>query len=433
MKALLDHDPSAEQGVILCLMASPREGIAKVKQSNLGAKAFCHNAYSSFIDVCERLLLAGFEVNEHSINGRLLEYVAAGNLSENEYKHLIGLWHSDLLLPEEIHQHVQRVSTYHAMRQSVAAAERFIIAAQERPAKVHQLLPPYMAELSAIAEGATPENPLPSAILSKEKPLQYYPSGFRSIDDEFGGWLRGHMVVWGAPTGEGKTAVGCCAAANLLQKGLGCLYFSPEVKSTLIINRIMCNLADITYREAMERHADNPVAEDERKYWETVLDDSLRIYHRVSTVADITMRIRWHMDETGFGERLGLVVLDHLHFISGIKSVGDNGQWRGNEASYWGEVTRRLLDAIHTHDIPFLLFAQLSVAAHRAFKDEGDLSVFTFKNSGEILNNSDIAYLMRKHPDKPNMAEVFLKKNRIYGNQDKYEWAYDPIHYRMTG
>jgi replicative DNA helicase len=429
-KATLHHDPAAEQGVVLCLMAAPQSGIMQVLQNNLSYRSFGELKYGVFVRLVQELFLQGHELSRHAITGRMLELVHAGKLSERDYEHLIVLWNSDGLSPDEITPHLKRVAVFDTMRRAVLATSRFEQQAREQPAKIQQLLPPLLVELSAIAEGATPEDPRMYAIIRRARPSRAIPSGFQSIDEMFGGWLRGTITTLAAPSEHGKSSVACSFTANLLAGNHAVLYITPELPQWVVAYRILCNLASISYREA-EHGADNPAAEEARQAWIDVMHESLRIYEKVYTVADVIMRIRWHLQE--FGERLALVIVDHLHFLRGLKEVGDMGAFRGNANSYWAAVMQRFVDCVKTHDLPLLLLSQLSLDVQRRLARDGDVDVLSFKEAGDIYDASDVAWLIRRDPDLPNQTIAYLKKNRLKGLHNKYAWRFDPEHYRVAG
>ena len=423
----MSHDPTAEQAIVLGIMASPRDNISLLLQANLLPDSFCNIAYKAFIKAGIQLFREGSQVTQHSLNGKLLEMYHAGELKEDSYSHLVGMWNADLTV-DDIREHMQRVATFHAARKTIEAADKLSEEIKAKPTKILQILPAYMAKLSAIAQGSSPEDPRPKAIYANKRPLISFPSGLNIVDDEFSGWLRGRLSIIGGPTGHGKTALGCSAVANLLRQGFAAIYFSPEVEAIDINNRILCNLASITYREAMEEHADNDASEEERKYWIEQMQDNLRVYHRVYTPFDITLRTGWHVDE--FQDRLAIIVVDHLHYLTGIKSLGDFGSWKGNEASYWREVVMRLHDVVIANNTHMLLFAQLPDDVSQRVRT-GDISNIRFKNSGDIMNIADCGWITHKHFDKMNTTKLYLVKNRLYGNQRECELDYNPKYYRM--
>lgn len=231
--------------------------------------------------------------------------------------------------------------------------------------------------------------------------------GYRDLDRLLGGIMPGDICVVAATTSQGKTALALGVARNVV---LGCggnrcpapaLMFSLEMSRSQITLRLLCaeggvdgmrcrrgTLTDSDYQrilEGRERWADAP-------FW---VDDERNL-----SVAQMASRCR--RLSSRIGRSLGLVVIDHLQFIT----------YRGKEttrAAEIGAIMKALKSLAGELGCPILLCSHLSRRADAPDAKKPNLS--HLKESGSIEQDADVVIFLhgdREHP----VREAIVAKAR---------------------
>ncbi len=87
---------------------------------------------------------------------------------------------------------------------------------------------------------------------------QYFiPAALHDVERAFGGYARGELTVFSAPTGEGKTAFGLQELLDKARRGYGAVYVSTEVYAHVLTERLVSHDAQINYDQVRKGYSDH--------------------------------------------------------------------------------------------------------------------------------------------------------------------------------
>lgn len=243
-------------------------------------------------------------------------------------------------------------------------------------------------------------------------PLELVPTGFDRLDEKLnGGFIKGTLISIGARPSVGKTTFAINIAKH--NPGLKILFFSLEMSSRMIYDRLIADCADIDYGAAgMHRVNFETVKSVLRRYENlTVIDD-------VSEVERICSIIRELKPE--------LVIIDYVQIVQSKNKFVDNRQ----RVDYISQMLKRTAKKTGS------CIASLSQLT-RSGKEKPTMSAL--KESGGLEQDSDYIillhrpYVLDKSSDdvKPGEASLILDKNK-FGSTGEIEYDFDGRHQRFT-
>lgn len=260
------------------------------------------------------------------------------------------------------------------------------------------------------------------------------PTGIDSLDRMIGGWHRQQFAILAGRPSMGKTAIATSAIWRTAKAGHGVLVFSMEMPKRALAARVLSDLSwspddRIPYSDAMARLLN----ERQRAVWgrmaavyETlplVIDDQ-----RGLTMAEIAARTRAEAQRyERNGQRLGLVVVDHLGLVK------PSGRYAGNKVNEVGEVSDSLATLAKDQDVAVLALHQLNRGTEARENKRPGLA--DLRNSGDLEQDADVVcfayreayYLERAQCDagspeemqrqtelrqRQNTLEILVAKNR---------------------
>lgn len=240
----------------------------------------------------------------------------------------------------------------------------------------------------------------------RDTPSVPYP--FPSLNDILLGQRTQEIVVWGAPTGVGKTQMMREVMHGLITNTndrVACLMLEESVAKTTL------GWMSFYAQKPLHKCLDTVSQEELRKYWEMAVKDN-----RISLLDHqgwrnelevLKARIRYQAKALG----CKWVALDHLHIA--LSSVaGASGDWSGID-----ELMTELRSLVHECDIGMHLVSHTS----------GDRSLRGSKGIAQLADA--VIFLERdKHHDDPdmrNMTKVVVDKNRFAGDTGSFWIRYD--------
>lgn len=217
-------------------------------------------------------------------------------------------------------------------------------------------------------------------------------TGFEDLDELTGGWQRTDLVVVAARPSVGKTAFALQSAIAAASANVPTMFVSLEMNGTQLADRAVSHITGVN-----ALHIRNPrdMDEDEWPLLTSVTtrteDLPLRIDESSSSTVDaIAARVR----QVDAEQRLGLVVIDYLTYITPPKS----------ETTAEGiQIITRMLKALAKElNLPVILLSQLN----RDGDDEPELK--HLRGSGAIEQDADVVVFLHR-PDKANRELVKVK------------------------
>ncbi len=241
-------------------------------------------------------------------------------------------------------------------------------------------------------------------------------TGFFRIDQIIAGFAPDDFVLLGARPSMGKTSLALNIACNVAESDNDVLIFSKEMKAQHLIQRIICSNAAV---DAHKIYQDAPGMDEEREK----LLAYLNAYHQhplpitivdcVDTPSEIQTLIRQHCRV----RKLKLVIIDYIQLLM-------LSQREPDLRHRVTEISRQLKLITQREGIPILALSQLS--RQPANRTDFIPRMSDLRESGALEQDADMIMLLhredyyhkadpdwiRDNPDKLNLAEVIIDKNR---------------------
>jgi len=214
-------------------------------------------------------------------------------------------------------------------------------------------------------------------------------TGFRSLDAVLGGWRRKEFSILAGRPSMGKSTIALSSLIATAQTGVGVMLFSMEMPSFSLSTRILTDLAwtpedRISYADAMAKRIS---ARDFERLGRAaahrgtipfVVDEQ-----RGLTMAEIASRTRAEAQRMErAGQRLGLVVVDHLGLIK------PSGRYAGNKVQETGEISDALATLAKDQDVAVLALQQLNRGTESRENKRPTLA--DLRNSGDLEQDADV-------------------------------------------
>lgn len=257
------------------------------------------------------------------------------------------------------------------------------------------------------------------------------PTGFKDVDDLFHGFRGGDLVILAARPGVGKTSFALNLAVNAAKSGAAVAFFSLEMSSGQLVQRILCAEA----RASLSKIRGGYISEGD---WGAIADASnklskLELFIDDSpglSILEARAKARRELRRT---EGKGLIIVDYLQLMQPPAARRD-----GNRSVEVGEISRGLKVLAKEMDMPVIALSQLSRAVEMRGKKRPMLS--DLRESGSIEQDADIVMFIDRSmdeveaddPDRPNMgaAELIVAKHRNGPTRD-IPLAFNPEYTRF--
>ncbi len=235
-------------------------------------------------------------------------------------------------------------------------------------------------------------------------------SGFPDLDRLTNGFKPGQLVIVGAATGMGKTALADQIAVRVaIEDRVPVAIFSLEMSRPELVQRMLCELARVD-SQRLER---GMIGDDEvRRLTKALgpLGDAPVWVDDCPLLDEMALRLKARQAKARLG--VELVVVDYLQLMT---SAGrSDGRNRVQEVSM---ISRGLKAIARELDITVLALAQLSRAPQSRPDKRPVLS--DLRESGSIEMDADVVmfiyrddYYNREKSEKPGIAEIIVAKHR---------------------
>ena len=240
------------------------------------------------------------------------------------------------------------------------------------------------------------------------------PTGFKDVDDLFHGLRGGDLVILAARPGVGKTSFALNLAVNAAKAGTSVAFFSLEMSSGQLVQRILC--ADA--RVSLSKIRGGFISEGD---WGQIADASNRLSKLELFIDDtpglsiLEARAKARRELRSVPKEKGLIIVDYLQLMQPQTARRD-----GNRAVEVGEISRGLKILAKEMDMPVIALSQLSRAVEMRGKKRPQLS--DLRESGSIEQDADIVMFIDRSMDEAeaesdgrpplNTAELIVAKHR---------------------
>lgn len=258
-----------------------------------------------------------------------------------------------------------------------------------------------------------------------QKPIDLLYTRYSKIDKIMGGLQRGTLTVIGARPSVGKTTFSLNIAQNIASYGKKVIFFSLEMTSEQIINRLVsrgCNLDYSTLQKAVTSEQRQSIID---YLGDPKIKDHLSIIDDTNCVESICSTIML--------ENPDVAVIDYAQIIRTLKSNDENPRTR---IDY---ISAELKAAAKRKGTRVLLLSQLrrpeagkkykspsmaDLKESSGLEQDADYVVLISRPFAETAKTSDNNYL-------PQYATVTVDKNR-YGRLGRVDMNFDGSHQSFT-
>jgi replicative DNA helicase len=234
-------------------------------------------------------------------------------------------------------------------------------------------------------------------------------TGFIDLD-RLMGFRPGRVTILAARTSMGKTALALNFATNAARSGASVLFFSLEMDSLEIGDRILSSLSGV---DGLKMQSGNLTSDERRAIVEASAEYSQFPLHiddgPVQSMQSISAVCRRHKRKHG----LDLVIVDYLQLVS-----ADNS--RDPREQQVAKISKRLKVLARELEVPVLCLAQLNRQSETSRDNRPRLA--HLRESGAIEQDADVVafvhrpeYYETEPAEKERLkgkAEIYVEKNR---------------------
>lgn len=218
-----------------------------------------------------------------------------------------------------------------------------------------------------------------------------WPTGFRRLDDQTGGWFPGQLIVIAARPGMGKSSYALNVAANMAAlprvdddcDGYAVHFFSLEMPKEEIGHKLICSMTGID-TSAVRRRQLTPDERGEynRGAW-TLGNAPLWIYD-ASSLSVIEMRAIVRGAKRKMPRRRHVVMIDYLQLAKGERHE------RGSREEEVSGIARGCKAMAKDLGVPVAALSQLNRAVETRSASDKRPTLADLRESGEIEQAADV-------------------------------------------
>lgn len=230
---------------------------------------------------------------------------------------------------------------------------------------------------------------------------------WRALNRTLHGLQRKRYMVLAAPSGAGKTAVGCCWSRQFSVKlNEPVLYFTFETGRETLIDRITAGISGVETDKVTTGMISKDEIEEVHIAAAMVAEAPLMVTERGRTVEEAMAIIRH--DVLTRGTRV--IVVDYIQLMRMAEKP--RGVSRHEEL---GIISEKFLEAAHDLDVSIVVLAQIN----RSGIKSGISSKEDIGDSYKIVQDADIVYLLREK-SKDEIEESGAQTGDAFGLLDKH-------------
>lgn len=275
-------------------------------------------------------------------------------------------------------------------------------AAKDKPGKFHELA------VSALAD-----------LLRPRERGQVVMTGLELLDQTFGAWMGGELVVLAARPSVGKTALASQIAMHNAAKSRPVLFVSLEMTSRELVLRELCGRAGLSSHTIRTSH----VMESDVERLQVELGDvgAIPLWIWAPPAARLSEVRAMAMRQAASADGLGLLVVDYLQLVR-----PDNPRTERFERVT--QTSEGLKAVAKELGVPVLALCQLNREAEGVTP-----TLATLRDSGAIEQDADIVTFLHRESRKAEEVAVIVAKFR-HGKTGavKLIWDADAVRFRCA-
>jgi replicative DNA helicase len=236
-----------------------------------------------------------------------------------------------------------------------------------------------------------------------EQKTSHFPTGFKNIDKEMGGFHNSDLIILAARPGCGKTSLALEWMKRVASGGKGVLVFSLEMGREQLIKRTISSLSGLPLRDLhMNTIAGSDQSDDKIAKYTNAVARAVELPIWIDDAGGINIvELRTKARRLKAKYDIGLIIVDYLQLIS------PTGMSQGNRTQEIGEISRGLKILAKDLAIPVIALSQLSRAVEA--RDDKRPMLSDLRESGCLLG--DTLILNSKTGDLVKIEDMAKAKN----------------------
>ena len=417
---IMPQNIDAEKAVLAAMILEPE--VVEEAMMKLKAEEFYRPAHRKIFEAIEDLYNRNTPVDQLSLRDRLqsrgeLEQVGGKryilDLADNTYALANWAHHADIVHREAM------------LRDLIGASVRITALGYDAPDDLDEVVETSEKLLFDVTNKrvATNFKKIDSLVLDNFNTMQELAqnkqryngvlTGFKDVDDIFGGWHGGDLIILAARPAVGKTAFALNIASRAAQLGTSIAFFSLEMSSDQLVQRLLSTEARI---EGMKMRTGGMTSQD----WQRLVTASdtlskLDIWiddTPSASILEVRAKARRQLRHVEPGK--GMIIVDYLQLMQPQNSRTESRQVEV------AEISRGLKILAKEMDMPVIALSQLSRAVESRQGKRPMLS--DLRESGSIEQDADIVMFIDRSTnekeaqseDRPPIgtADIIVAKHR---------------------
>jgi replicative DNA helicase len=243
-------------------------------------------------------------------------------------------------------------------------------------------------------------------------------TNFYDLDEKLGGLHNSDLVILACRPSMGKTALSLALALKVAKQGKGVAYFSLEMSSDQLCERLIAAESKIDFRKIRSGELDTDAQNKEYEKMGKAVGQIAEMPLWVDdTAAATVLEIRSKARRLKQRQDIGLIIIDYLQLMGG----GNDKVYAGNRVQEVSAISRNLKILAKDLNVPVIALSQLSRNVES--RDNKRPLLSDLRESGSIEQDADIVLfihredyynknLINEKPELANKAEIIVAKNR---------------------
>ena len=422
VERIMPQDIDAEKAVLAAMLLGQDTEVVEEALMKLSAKEFYRPAHRKIFEAMEELYNKNAPIDQLSLADRLK---TRGDLDAVGGKpYIVELGNNTYALANWAH-HADIVKRAAMLRDLIGASVRITALGYDAPDDLDEVVETSEKLLFDVTNKrvATNFKSMESLVVETFNELQELANtksryngvrtGFKDLDDLFGGLRGGDLVILAARPSVGKTALALNIASRAAQLGTSVAFFSLEMSATQLVQRVLSTETRINSKKMQ-------TGQMSTQDWVTLVNASdtlskLQLWVDDTPSASILeVRAKARRQLRGVEPQKGLIIVDYLQLMQPQNTRTESRQVE------IAEISRGLKILAKEMDMPIIALSQLSRAVESRQGKRPILS--DLRESGAIEQDADIVMFLDRslsekeaeQEDRPalNTADVIVAKHR---------------------
>ena len=359
--------------------------------------AFYHTPHRKVYAAIQKMSECGEPVDQVTLTAELAR---RGQLDDVGGAVLIAELASEMATAANAEYHAQIVLEKAQRRRLISAATQTLTESYEETEDVRELIDRAEQRVFQIAEGELGKGltPISSAIeeaieIAQRGALAGVNTGYTDLDQMTAGFQPSDLIILASRPSMGKTALTLCMARNAAVNRVPVLYFSLEMSTEQLAQRLLCGEARVNSHIF---RTGNLSEEDWHRLANWIGKLMAAPLYIDDTPAISVMELRAKARRAKSEYNIGLIIVDYLQLMTTSENFGSREQ----EIAY---ISRSLKALAKELAIPIVACAQLSRAVESRTDKRPQL--FDLRESGSLEQDADVV--------------MFLFRPEVYGIMDE--------------